>query len=249
MTSSDLRAPRLRVRIFTPGRGAALRRPPDARHGVGDPRAPAERAVPRSLDARARRRAACPWPSRPEAGGGEIAWLTAPPVKLGRRSSPTRIAPALGLARSGHRARPPGAASVLAGIEFVHVPLASLAAVAQARLDPAAFAPLAAEGFQTHVYLFAREAEAPGTTCTRACCFDAPGRRARRPGHGQRHGLPRRLPARARPPRRPLRAAHRAGRRDGPALAAAAGGDAGTAAAAKIRVGGRVLESARGELL
>jgi trans-2,3-dihydro-3-hydroxyanthranilate isomerase len=136
---------------------------------------------------------------------------------------------------------------VLAGVEFVHVPLTSRAAVARARFDPGAFAPLAAEGFPRHVYLFAREAEAPGidlharmlledgslredpaTGSATAClgayllahgCYGE--RFALRIEQGVEMGRPSLLRLEV----------------------------TGPAAAGKIRVGGRVLESARGELL
>jgi len=86
----------------------------------------------------------------------ELAWHTAPPITLGRTIDPARIAPALGLASADVAADLP-VQHLLAEIEFVHVPLTSVAAVAKARLDPTAFAPLAAEGFPTAVYWFAGE--------------------------------------------------------------------------------------------
>jgi trans-2,3-dihydro-3-hydroxyanthranilate isomerase len=96
----------------------------------------------------------------PEPGGGELVWLTAPPVSLERRLAPAQIAPALGLADSEIRVDLPGP-EVRAGVHQLLVPLTSHAAVRRARLDPAAFAPLRAQGFPDHVYLFARETEGP----------------------------------------------------------------------------------------
>ena len=46
-----------------------------------------------------------------DAGGAEVAWLTAPRVTLGRTLDPERIAPALGLRLARHRARAAGPAS------------------------------------------------------------------------------------------------------------------------------------------
>jgi trans-2,3-dihydro-3-hydroxyanthranilate isomerase len=90
--------------------------------------------------------------------GGELAWLSAPPIRLGATLDPARIAPALGLAAADVRADLP-VQHLHAGIEFLHVPLASVAAVSKARLEPAAYAPLASAGFPTGVYWFARAGE------------------------------------------------------------------------------------------
>ena len=62
-----------------------------------------------------------------------------------------------------------------AGVHQLLVPLASLAAARRARLDLAAFAPLAAEGFPPHVYAFAREAETPGRQLHARMFFEAGG--------------------------------------------------------------------------
>ena len=181
--------------------------------------------------------------------GHELAWLAAPPIALGKTIDRERIAPALGLSDADIAADLP-VQHLLAGIEFVHVPLASRAAVRQARLDPGAHAPLAAEGFPTAVYWFAREGEErgaplrarmqwyareeptavvredPATGSATACLgayLLAHGRRevSVRIEQGAETGHPSLLR---------LRARH--------------AGDA-----AEIRVGGRVLETARGELL
>jgi trans-2,3-dihydro-3-hydroxyanthranilate isomerase len=93
-------------------------------------------------------------------GGREVAWLTAPPITLGRTLEAEQIAPALGLAARDLVQELP-AQHVLAGVEFVHVPLANVGALERFRLDPAVFAPLDAEGFPPHVYAFARDAEGP----------------------------------------------------------------------------------------
>jgi trans-2,3-dihydro-3-hydroxyanthranilate isomerase len=181
-----------------------------------------------------------------EAGGDDVAWLTAPPITLGRTLPRERMAAALGLA-AGEIAPDLPVQHVLAGVEFVHVPLTSPASVARARFDPRAFAKLAAEGFPRHVYLFAREVEAPGidlharmlledgslredpaTGSATAClgayllAHGAYGERfALRIEQGVEMGRPSLLRLEV----------------------------TGPPEAAKIRVGGRVLESARGELL
>jgi trans-2,3-dihydro-3-hydroxyanthranilate isomerase len=93
-------------------------------------------------------------------GGREVAWLTAPPITLGRTLEAEQIAPALGLAARDFAQELP-AQHVLAGVEFVHVPLASVDALERFRLDPALFAPLDAEGFPPHVYAFARDTGGP----------------------------------------------------------------------------------------
>jgi trans-2,3-dihydro-3-hydroxyanthranilate isomerase len=177
---------------------------------------------------------------------GELAWLEAPPIRLGATLEPAQIAPALGLAATDLAADLP-AQHVLAGIQFVHVPLASVAAVSRARLDPEACLPLAAAGFPTALYWFAREAEGalrarmqwfarddaarsvredPATGSAAACLgayLLAHGGQdvALRIAQGVELGRPSLLRLEAR------------------------GGTAGP----RIRVGGRVVEVARGELL
>jgi trans-2,3-dihydro-3-hydroxyanthranilate isomerase len=134
---------------------------------------------------------------------------------------------------------------VRAGVHQLIVPLASLKALARARLDEAAFAPLAAQGLPSHVYLFTREAASPGVQLHARMFFTAGGVRedpatgsataclgayllahtgrdvALRIAQGVEMGRPSllRLEARAR------------------------------ASGPQVRVGGRVIEVARGELL
>jgi trans-2,3-dihydro-3-hydroxyanthranilate isomerase len=183
----------------------------------------------------------------PEQGGGELAWLAAPPVELGRRLAAERLAPALGLAVSDFDAALP-VQHVLAGVSFVFAPLRGLDALRRARLDLDAFAPLASEGFPPNVYFFCRETLEPANDLHVRLLFAAPGVRedpatgsaaaclgAYLLGHRalgssdlalrleQGHGV-------SRPSLLRLRARERAGERS-------------------IAVGGRVIESARGELL
>ena len=182
----------------------------------------------------------------PDPHGGEIAWLTAPPVTLERTLEPARIAPALGLSASDIAADLP-VQEVRAGVHQLLVPLASLAAARRAGLDPAAFAPLREAGFPDHVYLFARTAEGQNTQLHSRMFFTAGGVRED-PATGSATAC---LGA--------YLLAH-GGRGDRFALHIEQGVEMGRpallrlevtreAAAAKIRVGGRVLESARGELL
>jgi trans-2,3-dihydro-3-hydroxyanthranilate isomerase len=182
----------------------------------------------------------------PEPGGGELVWLTAPPVSLERRLAPAQIAPALGLADSEIRVDLP-VTEVRAGVHQLLVPLTSLAAVRRARLDPAAFAPLRAQGFPDHVYLFARETEGADNQLHARMFFTAGGVREdpatgsataclgayllAHGSYGERFALR-------------IEQGLEMGR---PSLLRLE--VTGPAAGAKIRVGGRVLESARGELL
>jgi trans-2,3-dihydro-3-hydroxyanthranilate isomerase len=176
-------------------------------------------------------------------GAGEVAWLTAPPVTLGKTLEPERLAPVLGLElRDFSRALP--AQHARAGVEFVHVPLVSEKAVRRARFELAAFAPLAAEGYPSKLHLFAPGAAAdlharmlfcagsvredPATGSATACLgayLLAHGR------HGERFTLR-------------VEQGVEMGRPSLLRLEVAGG-----AGPAKIRVGGRVIESARGELL
>jgi trans-2,3-dihydro-3-hydroxyanthranilate isomerase len=90
-------------------------------------------------------------------GAREVAWLTAPPIQLGRTLDADQIAPALGLSPRDLVPELP-TQHLLAGVEFTHVPLASVDALERFRLDPAAFASFDAAGFPPHVYAFARDA-------------------------------------------------------------------------------------------
>ena len=178
--------------------------------------------------------------------GGEIVWLTAPPVELARRPDPSRVAAALGLA-PGDLADDLPVREVRAGVHQLLVPLASLSALRRARLDLVAFAPLAAEGFPPHVYGFAREHEGSGRPLHARMFFEAGGVRED-PATGSataclgaylltHAGLGERFSLR-------IEQGVEMGR---PSLLRLE--VTGPAAAAKIRVGGRVVEVARGELL
>jgi len=90
------------------------------------------------------------------AGGGTQAWFLAPPMTLGSRCAPDRIAAAVGLCAEDIETRSP-VQKVSAGTSAILVPLRRLEALARSRLDLAAFAPLAAEAFPPLVYLFCAE--------------------------------------------------------------------------------------------
>jgi trans-2,3-dihydro-3-hydroxyanthranilate isomerase len=178
-------------------------------------------------------------------GGAELAWLAAPPVTLGKTLEPERLAPALGLAaRDFSRTLP--VQHVRAGVEFVHVPLASEDAVRRARLELAAFAPLSGEGYPSKLYFFA-PAQAVGADLHARMLFHA-GSVREDPATGSAtaclgayllaHG--------GRGERFALRIEQGVEMERPSLLRLEVTGGAGPA---KIRVGGRVIESARGELL
>src|SRR5262245_14207897 len=108
------------------------------------------------------------------APGGELAWLAAPPIRLGKPIAAEPIAEALGLDARDLDPRLP-AQHLLAGIEFVFVPLRSLDALRRSRFDPRAFAPLAEEGLPSNAYLFCRETVEPGNDLHARLFFLAPG--------------------------------------------------------------------------
>jgi trans-2,3-dihydro-3-hydroxyanthranilate isomerase len=182
----------------------------------------------------------------PEPGGGELTWLTAPPVRLERTLEPAHIAPALGLADSEIRVDLP-VTEVRAGVHQLLVPLTSLAAVRRARLDPAAFAPLRAQGFPDHVYLFARETEGAGNQLHARMFFTA-GSLREDPATGSATAcLGAYLLAHGCYGERFALRIEQGVEMGRPSLLRLE--VTGPAGAARIRVGGRVLESARGELL
>ena len=116
-----------------------------------------------------------PVPVRFESDGGrEVAWFAAPPVTAGPTCDPARMAATLGLAPADIDARWP-AQQFGAGTAAMVVPLASLDALRRARLDLAAYAPLAAEGRPPLTYLFCRETRAPGADLAARFFFEAHG--------------------------------------------------------------------------
>lgn len=109
-----------------------------------------------------------------EADGADVAWFRAPPVTLGRQIDAARVAAALGLDAADIDPRAP-VRQCAAGTAALVVPLASAAALARARLDLAAFAPLAAEGLAPLTYLVCREARAPQNQLRARFFFEAHG--------------------------------------------------------------------------
>jgi len=108
--------------------------------------------------------------------GQEVVWFLAPAVSLGRTCPSEPMAAALGV--------PPGSIDtaspiqqVSAGTSAMIVPLRSLHALRQCRLDPAAYAPLANDGFPPLIYLFCRETHLPGNDFCARFFFEANGMR------------------------------------------------------------------------
>lgn len=179
--------------------------------------------------------------------GGEVAWLEAPAIELGRRIGAERIAPVLGLAASDFDRELP-VQHLIAGVDFVLAPLRSLAALRGARLDLEAFAPLAREGFPAKLYFFCRETLEPGNDYHARMLFAAPGVREDPATGSATACLGAYLLAHRAPPggglslrieqghemARPSLLRLRASREDG---------------RSRVAVGGRVVETARGELL
>lgn len=177
-------------------------------------------------------------------GEAELAWLEAPAVQLERRVAPGEIAPALGLSAADLAPDLP-AQEVRAGVHQLIVPLASRTALRRARLDQAAFAPLAARGLPSHVYLFTREAASPELQLHARMFFTAGGVRED-PATGSATAC--------------LGAYLLAHTGKDVALCIAQGAEMGRpsllrlearrgAGGPLVRVGGRVIEVARGELL
>ncbi|MCX7165533.1 MAG: PhzF family phenazine biosynthesis protein [Rhodocyclales bacterium] len=107
---------------------------------------------------------------------GEVAWFLAPPVTLGPICAPERIAVALGILPDDIETRVP-VRQFSAGTSAMIVPLRGLDALRRSRLDLAAFAPLASEGFPPLVYLFCTETHQPGNDLCARFFFEAHGLR------------------------------------------------------------------------
>lgn len=105
---------------------------------------------------------------------GEVAWFLAPPVTPGPTCPRERIAAALGISPHDIETRSP-VQQLGAGTSAMIVPLRSLDALKRSRLDLAAFAPLASEGFPPLVYLFCSETHEPGNDLCARFFFDAHG--------------------------------------------------------------------------
>lgn len=90
---------------------------------------------------------------------GDLLWLRAPPVVPGRRCEAAPMAAALGLAEDDIDDAP--IQEFRAGVAAMLVPLRGLSALRRSRLDLAAFAPLARNGFAPLVYAFCNETHSP----------------------------------------------------------------------------------------
>ncbi|HKB16734.1 MAG TPA: PhzF family phenazine biosynthesis protein, partial [Planctomycetota bacterium] len=161
-----------RVRIFTPARELAFAGHPIlgtawvVRHRLGPEGSPSIRLnlavgqVPVDFEA--------------SEDGGEVAWFLAPPVSLGATCARERIAPALGLSPEEIETRAP-VRRLSAGTSALIVPVRGLEALRRCRLDLAAFAPLAAEGYPPLVYLFCTETRDRGNDLCARFFFEAHG--------------------------------------------------------------------------
>lgn len=108
------------------------------------------------------------------AADGEVAWFLAPPVTAGPTCARERIAAALGLAPDDIETRAP-VQQFAAGTSAMIVPLCSLDALRRSRLDLAAYADLAGEGFPPLTYLFCTETREPGNHLSARFFFEAHG--------------------------------------------------------------------------
>jgi trans-2,3-dihydro-3-hydroxyanthranilate isomerase len=232
----------VRVRIFTP----QVELPFAGHPTLGTASVIRELRTPRPRDvALALGVGRVPVAFEPEPGGEEVAWLTAPPVRLAERLDAARVAPCLGLATADLDAALP-IRRAEAGPAFVFVPLRRRADLARVRVDLDGLARDTGLGATTGVYLFSREA-VPGASPVRArMFFEAAGLRedpatgsatacfgAYLLAHGG-YGAQLRLR---------IEQGVEMGRPSLLRLEAS-----GPVEAARIRVGGRVIESARGEL-
>ena len=110
----------------------------------------------------------------PEADGAEVLWFTAPAVKSGETVDPARMASALGVSTADIDTRFP-VQQMAAGTSAMIVPLRSLEALRRCRLDLAAYAGLAADGFPQLVYLFCSETRHSGNDLSARFFFEAHG--------------------------------------------------------------------------
>ena len=108
------------------------------------------------------------------AHGQEIVWFLAPTVALGPTCRREPMAAALGLSPEDIDTASP-VQQLSAGTAAMIVPLRSLDALRRARLDLAAYGPLAKEGFPPLVYLFCRETHESGNDFCARFFFEAHG--------------------------------------------------------------------------
>jgi len=108
--------------------------------------------------------------------GGEIGWFVAPPVSLGPICSPSLFASALGISVADIDTTSP-IQKLSAGTAAVIVPICSLKALQQCRLDLHTMAPVVAQGLPPLVYLFCRETYDPENDLCARFFFEAHGMR------------------------------------------------------------------------
>ncbi|MBK5938780.1 PhzF family phenazine biosynthesis protein [Halochromatium roseum] len=105
---------------------------------------------------------------------GEVAWFRAPPAALGRVCPREPMAAALGLAPADIADSSP-IQQISAGISAMIVPLRDLDALQRCRLDLAAYAPLAAQGFPPLVYLYCHQTHQQDNDLSARFFFEAHG--------------------------------------------------------------------------
>jgi trans-2,3-dihydro-3-hydroxyanthranilate isomerase len=244
---SDPQAARrgVRVRIFTPAEELPFAGHPT----LGSAWVIREQLAGRRIDAVALELGVGRIPVRfeAEAGGPELAWLEAPPIELGACIPAARIAAALGLDVEDLDPALP-VQHVQAGVAFVFVPLRGLDAVRRCRLDLHAFAPLAGEGFPPNVYFFCREALDEANDLHARMLFAAPDVREDPATGSATACLGAYLLAHRALGSGPLSLRIEQGvemKRPSLLRLRASAGDPGP----RIEVGGRVVETARGELV
>lgn len=110
----------------------------------------------------------------PTFDGDAVVWFEAPPMTLGASCAPEPMARALGISPGDIDTSWP-LQQVSAGTAAMIVPLRSLAALRRSRLDLAAYAPLAAQGFPPLVYLFCSETLGRFSDFSARFFFDAHG--------------------------------------------------------------------------
>ncbi len=182
-----------------------------------------------------------------EAGGGEVAWLSAPEAELGARVPAARIAPVLGLSAGDLDPQLP-VQHVRAGIGFVFVPLRDLEGLRRCRFDLHAFAPLEREGLPAQVYLFCRETVEVGNDLHARMFFAAPDVREDPATGSATACLGAYLLAHHAFGRGPLSLRIEQGHEmSRPSLLRLRASD--SAPGVQVEVGGRVFETARGELV
>ncbi|MES9944674.1 MAG: PhzF family phenazine biosynthesis protein [Candidatus Thiodiazotropha sp.] len=108
------------------------------------------------------------------ADGREVAWFIAPPMSLGATTSSETVAAALGILPEDIDSKAP-IQVVSAGTSAMIVPLCSLDALQRSKLDLERFAPLAAQGFPPLVYLFCQQTRNPKNHLSARFFFDAHG--------------------------------------------------------------------------